>query len=97
MKVGEYEGQTRNSSKKSQESKQIPHSVPYYRYEKKSTAPGRSEYHVAAKINRGEHIFSLRENRALFMVIFKRAKKNPFQGLWSGLWGSLAPQKRAYR
>ncbi|GHV81576.1 hypothetical protein AGMMS49991_01340 [Spirochaetia bacterium] len=34
-----------------------------------------AEYHVTARINRGEMIFSLREEKELFMKIFRRAKK----------------------
>ena len=34
-----------------------------------------AEYHVTARINRGEKIFLIRENRELFMMILKRAKK----------------------
>ena len=34
-----------------------------------------AEYHVTARINRGEKIFLLREDRDLFMEILKRAKK----------------------
>jgi putative transposase len=34
-----------------------------------------AEYHVTARINRGERIFLAREDRELFMSILKRAKK----------------------
>ena len=34
-----------------------------------------AEYHVTARINRGEKIFLFQENRDLFMAILKRAKK----------------------
>ena len=34
-----------------------------------------AEYHVTARINRGENIFLAREDRELFMSILKRAKK----------------------
>ena len=34
-----------------------------------------AEYHVTARINRGEKIFLTPEDRELFMKIFKRAKK----------------------
>jgi len=34
-----------------------------------------ADYHVTARINRGEKIFLLREDRELFMEILKRAKK----------------------
>ena len=34
-----------------------------------------AEYHVTARINRGEKIFSSQENRELFIGILKRAKK----------------------
>jgi len=34
-----------------------------------------AEYHVTAKINRGEKIFLVQEDRELFMDILKRAKK----------------------
>jgi len=34
-----------------------------------------AEYHVTARINRGEKIFLAREDRELFMSVLKRAKK----------------------
>ena len=34
-----------------------------------------AEYHVTVRINRGEKIFLVQEDRELFMAIFKRAKK----------------------
>ena len=34
-----------------------------------------AEYHVTARINRGEKIFLRQEDRELFMIILKRAKK----------------------
>ena len=34
-----------------------------------------AEYHVTARINRGEKIFLIQEDRELFMAILKRAKK----------------------
>jgi len=34
-----------------------------------------AEYHVTARINRGEKIFLIREDRDLFIAILKRAKK----------------------
>ena len=34
-----------------------------------------AEYHVTARINRGEKIFLTRENRELFMGVLKRAKE----------------------
>ena len=34
-----------------------------------------AEYHVTARINRGEKIFLVREDRDLFMDVLKRAKK----------------------
>ena len=34
-----------------------------------------AEYHVSARINRGEMVFRIREDRELFMSIIKRAKR----------------------
>ena len=34
-----------------------------------------AEYHVTARVNRGEKIFLTRENRELFLCILKRARK----------------------
>ena len=34
-----------------------------------------AEYHVTARINRGEMVFLIQEDRELFMAILKRAKK----------------------